>query len=68
MKKKSTVFIFMLMTFFVFAQSNTNVYITTKGKKYHTAICRTIKNSSTTELAKEEAINAGYESCKICKP
>lgn len=56
------------MTEFLFAQSSVKVYITSKGKKYHTATCRTIKNSSTTELTKEDAINTGYEPCKICKP
>lgn len=60
--------VLLFMTEFLFAQSSVKVYITSKGKKYHTATCRTIKNSSTTELTKEDAINTGYEPCKICKP
>lgn len=58
----------MLLTAFLFAQSSTKVYITSKGKKYHTATCRIIKDSVKTELTKEQAVNAGYEPCKVCKP
>lgn len=48
--------------------SQGNVFITTKGKKYHKAGCKTIKDSKTTQLTIEEAKNKGYEACKVCNP
>lgn len=70
MKKTKAVFCaaLMLLTALLFSQSSAKVCVTAKGKKYHTATCRTIKNSATTTLTKEEAIRAGYEACKICRP
>ncbi|WP_297645874.1 hypothetical protein [uncultured Treponema sp.] len=58
----------MLLTALLFSQSSAKVCVSAKGRKYHTANCRTIKNSAITMLTKEEAIRAGYEACKICKP
>ena len=43
------------------------VYITDKGKKYHTANCRTIKKSKY-QITKSEAVAQGYTACKVCKP
>lgn len=60
--------VLLYITAFLFAQGSAKVYVTAKGKKYHTATCRTVQNSATTELTKEDAVKAGYEACKICKP
>ena len=69
MKRKLIPALLMLfLAALLFAQSSTNVYVTAKGKKYHTATCRTIKNSTVTELTKEQAVQAGYEPCGVCKP
>lgn len=70
-KKKSRFLVSIVLMFLftnLFAQSSSKVYVTAKGKKYHTATCRTVQNSATTELTKEDAVKAGYEACKICKP
>lgn len=68
MKRK---ILFVAILFFIaamlFAQSTT-VYVTAKGKKYHTASCHTIKNSKTFALSKEQAKSAGYTACKVCNP
>jgi len=48
----------------LFAQSTT-VYVTAKGKKYHTASCHIIKNSKTSALLKEQAKSAGYTAYKV---
>ncbi|MBQ9623855.1 MAG: hypothetical protein IJP90_02100 [Treponema sp.] len=60
--------IFLFIATLLFSQSSVKVYVTTKGKKYHTATCRMIQKSAVTEMAKEDAIKAGYAPCKICKP
>ena len=44
-----------------------NIIITVSGTKYHKSDCFHIKNKTNTiELSIEEAVNAGYESCKDC--
>jgi len=43
------------------------VYKTPSGKKYHTANCHTVKNTSSA-LPVAEARDIGLEPCKICKP
>lgn len=43
------------------------VVITAKGKKYHRADCRTVKQVMRT-LTAEEAQKLGYSPCKVCKP
>ena len=48
-------------------KSQTKVYVTPKGKKYHTHGCRTIKGEYK-EISLEEAIKQGYKSCKVCNP
>ena len=63
----SAIFVLFLTAILV-AQSSAKVYVTAKGKKYHTATCKTIKKSVVTELTKEQAVQAGYEPCGICKP
>ena len=44
------------------------VCVTKKGKKYHAAGCRVIKDSQVEKLSRTEAENRGYTPCKICKP
>ena len=43
------------------------VVITAKGKKYHMADCRTVKQVMRT-LSAEEAQKLGYSPCKVCRP
>jgi hypothetical protein len=42
-----------------------SVYITDTGAKYHAATCRYLKYSAI-KVAKADAINDGYTSCKVC--
>ena len=44
------------------------VCVTKKGKKYHKAQCRVLKDAEVQKLSKTEAENKGYSPCKICKP
>lgn len=44
------------------------VCVTKKGKKYHKATCRVLKDSETQKLSRTEAEGKGYKPCKICKP
>lgn len=46
---------------------NTIVYITDTGTKYHTADCRTLKNSKQA-ITLKEAKERGYTPCGICHP
>lgn len=43
------------------------VYVTKSGKKYHRAECRHLAKSSRA-LTLKEALEKGYEPCKVCKP
>ena len=43
------------------------VYITNTGEKYHKGSCRYLSNSKI-EIDLDEAIDKGYEACKVCKP
>jgi hypothetical protein len=71
MKQKSKV-VFAVILFisllcsFVFAESIT-VYITKTGEKYHTSTCRYL-NKSKISIELKDAIEQGYEPCKVCKP
>lgn len=48
-------------------RSETTVYITNSGKKYHLPECRYIKNKTNViECSISEAINMGYQPCKVC--
>lgn len=43
------------------------VFVTAKGKKYHKAICRVVKNKEgITKLEKEAALEEGYDPCGRC--
>ena len=45
------------------------VYVTAKGKAYHTATCPDLTNSKTKHpIPRSEAISRGYRPCKTCKP
>jgi len=43
-----------------------DVYVTPKGKKYHKATCRLLKDSETDMIDEAAAIEKGYEPCSIC--
>lgn len=69
MKKK--IFLLSLLVFasLIFAQSSSKVYVTSSGKKYHTAYCRTISKSKNIKaMDKDAAKRAGYTACKVCNP
>jgi len=53
---------------FLFHTSKSQVvYKTPSGTKYHLATCRMVNNVSK-QLPLSEAIQAGLDPCKICKP
>ena len=65
MKKTLVLFtFFLLLTSNIFSQT---VYITKTGEKYHKKGCQYLKYSSRS-IDLKDAINAGYEPCKVCKP
>lgn len=43
------------------------VYITDKGKKFHTQSCQHLKSVKAT-LTRTEALSQGYEACEVCNP
>lgn len=47
--------------------TETTVYITKTGTKYHLATCRYLSKSKIA-IDKSEAIKRGYTACKVCKP
>lgn len=49
------------------SNSKTMVHITATGKKYHRAVCRTLKKSDT-EVTLDEAKSMGLSPCGICNP
>lgn len=60
--------VFLFVSALFAADSAVTVCVTTEGKKYHFATCRTLKNStSVIELPLEEAKVRGYEPCSVCK-
>ncbi len=45
------------------------VYITPSGSKFHRAECSSISKSKNTEcIAREDAVERGYEACLTCEP
>lgn len=44
------------------------VCVTKKGKKFHRATCRVLKDSAVQKMSRAEAESKGYSPCKICKP
>lgn len=48
---------------------NEVVVVTKTGDKYHLPDCQHVRGKTDlTELTKQEAIDKGYEACKVCKP
>ena len=43
-----------------------DVFTTKRGKKYHAADCRFVKNRDTQEISKKEAIEKGLKPCGRC--
>lgn len=45
------------------------VVVTPSGKKFHRPDCMYVRDKANViELSPEEAVNVGYEPCKVCKP
>ena len=49
------------------ATEGTIVYVTKTGTKYHKDGCSSLR-SSKIEITLGEAVEKGYEPCKVCKP
>jgi hypothetical protein len=49
------------------SNSEVTVYVTTTGRKYHTASCRYLRKSAT-PMKLKDAVKAGYSPCSVCKP
>ena len=43
------------------------VFITNTGEKYHSSDCRYLSKSKNS-ISLSDALNQGYEACKVCKP
>jgi len=67
--KKLVVFflLFAFLTTAVIASSNTIVYITKSGDKYHTCDCRYLKKSKIATTLGVAKAN-GYTPCSVCQP
>jgi len=51
------------------ADADGNVFITTKGRKYHRSGCYVLRQSDEVKQATlSDVIDVGYEPCKKCKP
>lgn len=51
------------------ADADGDVFITTKGRKYHRGGCYILKQSDEVKQATlSDVISAGYEPCKKCRP
>ncbi len=71
---------FLLLTVLVFAPALTLVhanpratgeeivYVTKQGKKYHRENCKTIAGKTTFTMKLKDAVQGGYEPCKVCHP
>ena len=62
--KKLIVFLLILASTWLIAQT---VYITNTGEKYHSSGCRYLSKSKNS-ISLSDALNQGYEACKVCKP
>jgi micrococcal nuclease len=76
MKKKTskirTIFILSITLIIVsslllLGADDTRVYVTNSGKKYHREDCGSLGRSKI-EVSLEDAIQSGYEPCKVCNP
>ena len=59
--------VLLLFSISVVAQESTIVYIAESGSKYHTSGCRYL-NKSKIEIELNDALERGYEPCKVCCP
>jgi len=51
------------------ANANGDVFITTKGKKYHREGCYILRQSDAMKRAlRSDVLSIGYEPCKKCRP
>ena len=51
------------------ADADGDVFITTKGKKYHRGECHILRQSDEVkQAALSDVIKVGYEPCKKCRP
>ena len=51
------------------ADADGDVFITTKGRKYHRSGCYVLRQSDEVKQATlSDVIDVGYEPCKKCKP
>ena len=66
MKAFCTLFIFLFLASNSNSQEQT-VYITKTGEKYHKSTCRHLKYSKR-EITLQQALDAGYKACLVCKP
>lgn len=66
MKKSILLFTVVLSFLFNYLNGQT-VYITKTGEKYHQGDCRYLSHSKY-EIELKNAIDQGYEACKVCKP
>ncbi len=64
MKKLLLTFFIIFSTYILSAQK---VYKTPSGQKYHTAVCKFVKNVSE-ELSISQAQKKGLTACKVCNP
>jgi hypothetical protein len=69
MKKKLALGLLLafVAAFILAAPATTTVYVTKTGDKYHTATCKYLKKSKIT-MTLGDAIESGYEPCKVCDP
>lgn len=44
-----------------------SVYVTATGEKYHAQGCRYLKHSKR-KMDRANAVNSGYDPCKVCRP
>lgn len=62
--KKLIIFLLIFACAGLIAQT---VYITNTGEKYHSSGCRYLSKSKNS-IALSDALNQGFEACKVCKP
>lgn len=69
MKRKIALAIILafVAAFILAAPATTTVYVTKTGEKYHLSTCGSLRKSKI-QTTLGEAIERGYEPCKICKP
>lgn len=64
---KKTLLLFTFLFLVVNTMYSQTVYVTKTGVKYHREECMHLSKSSRS-IDIKEAIGAGYQACKVCKP